>query len=893
MSLGTRRRDVHRFVGRRAELALLAECARRAGPGAPSVAVVEGPAGIGKTSLVDHFVEDTTAGGELGRLLPGVSLVHLRTPVGNAGDLLGRLGAVRARGPVAVVVDDLPWADRLSAEAVAFGLGRLGGDVALVIVACRDGDLALRLLGLDERSGRVTRIGLSGLREAEVAELAAGYVGRQPSGDAARWLSRCTAGHPLHLRALLAGGDGRVKAAADGPEPPSLGSTIEAWLARQSAATRALLESLAVLDTRLPLARLAQLAGVADPATAVEPALAAELVDWWPDDPSSPVALRHPLHRQALYSALPPTRRARLHAAAVRFVDHRSGWAHRVAAATNTDPGLAAELEAEAEREARRGDYETAADYLLWSARLSAERAEYERRLLTGCLQSLRDYRTGWTARVAEEVEGCAPTPLRACTKGVLALLRDKEFARADTLLRQAIAGLTGTPELEWVLGTAAAFLAALHLWRGHGRETVDAAELALSVAALDARTRDATRMVRAIGRSRVHGLAAAERDLGHLPEAAVDVNRSDIESLAGRGAIRTMRGDLTGALADLTTVVRLQRAGARCTMGHASFSYLATVQYLLGAWDDAELTAHQGLALVEGSEQAFHRCLARLAAVLVPASRGEKDAAEKHARAAAVEATMLGTPQDARYAAIAGAVRAQAVADWPRMLRALRSVRGLPGDTVTGTHVWWQVWWRPLLAEALIGDDRTAEAARELRPLTEISETVPYLRVVAARLDGLLRQRTGDRAGARARLELAARTREEHDESPLHRGMLEEALGRLLVEDGSTATGAGWLRSAHRRYQRLRAAPFAGRCAAELRRADGRDPAGDAPALSAREHEVARLAGCGLTNREIAAELFVSGKTVEYHLANVFRKLGITGRRQLRGRFHPLADAD
>ncbi|MFB9905492.1 AAA family ATPase [Allokutzneria oryzae] len=907
MPRASQRQDAPEFVGRRTELGLLAECARRARHGMPRVAVVEGPAGIGKTSLVQRFVNgldgfslvSATADQHsadsgyslLGQLLPRLALAEMTSPVAGAVELLGRLGELQAGGPVAVVIDDVQWADQLSAEAFAFGLRRLSADSVLVIVIARDGDAAMRRLVLDG-DDRVTRIRLRGLQESEVAELAARYVG-PVSPTAARWMCAHTSGHPLHLRVLLAEGGGRGEPVA---WPRSLGTTVLTWLRRQSPATRALLEALAVLDTPFPLARLAHLAEVDDPAAAVEPALTAELLQWWPDDPSSLVAFRHPLHRKAVYTTLSPIRRSLLHRAAVRFVDRRSGWVHRVAAATGTDPVLADELEAAAEREAERTEYETAANYLLWSARLSVTRAEYERRLLTGCLQSLRDFRTDWTARLSDEVEGCAPSPLRACTEGVMALLRDNELARAQTLLRTAIDGVTGTPLFEWVLGTAAAFLAALHLWRGHGEETVEAAELALSVSTLDERAVDATRMIRAIGRSRVHGMFAAERDLDHLPEVPVDVGRSDIESLAGRGAIRAMRGDLAGALADLTVVVRLQRAGARCSMGHASFSYLAAVQYLLGAWDDAALTAYQGLAVVEGSGQIFHHCLARLAAVLVPAGRGDEESAEQHVRAALLEARMLGTPQDTRYAAIAGAVRAQALADWPRMLQAAEPLRDLPKETVTGTHVWWQLWWRPLLAEALIGTERLAEAEREVRLIAEIAETVPYLRVLVARLDGWRRVRCGDRAGALTRYEHAAHAEEESHESPLYRAMLEEALGRLLTEDGPSVEGVRWLRSAHRRYQALRATPFTRRCAAALTRlgdltAAGCGPAG--PVLSERENQVAVLAGRGLTNREIAAELFVSGKTVEYHLANVFRKLGISGRRQLRDRFHPSADAD
>ncbi|MGH3930222.1 MAG: helix-turn-helix transcriptional regulator, partial [Pseudonocardiaceae bacterium] len=361
----------------------------------------------------------------------------------------------------------------------------------------------------------------------------------------------------------------------------------------------------------------------------------------------------------------------------------------------------------------------------------------------------------------------------------------------------------------------------------------------------------------------------------------------ADLESLTCRGALRCMNGDLSEAHEDLSVVVRTYRAGSRCAMGYASFCYLTAVQYLLGAWDNAALTAYQGLAMAEASEQVFHYALMRLAASLVPAGRGDHQAAIAHIRAARHSARNLGTPQDHRYAAIAGAIHAQASADYPAMLEALRPVRDLTTTQARTEHVWWQLWWRPLLVEALIGTGNLAEAGRELTELAQVAHGVTYLTTVLGRLEGWLSERRGNSHCALTHYQRAVSSPVDDADPPLYRGMLEASLGRFQLGVGHRDAAVEYLRTAHQRFTTLGAVPFARRCEADLARC-GLGPMHTTPShppLSEREYQVVRLVEQGMTNREIAAELYLSSKTIEYHLANVFAKLGITSRRQLRNR--------
>ena len=130
----------------------------------------------------------------------------------------------------------------------------------------------------------------------------------------------------------------------------------------------------------------------------------------------------------------------------------------------------------------------------------------------------------------------------------------------------------------------------------------------------------------------------------------------------------------------------------------------------------------------------------------------------------------------------------------------------------------------------------------------------------------------------------------------PFQQARIELAAGRFLRRAGQRRRAADLLAAAERRFLTLGAQPYADRCATELA-ASGRAAAmrvrNDRSGLTAQELVVARLAGGGMSNREIAAELVVSIKTVEYHLHNAFGKLGITSRRQLSARLDKVGDPD
>ena len=191
---------------------------------------------------------------------------------------------------MAIVIDDLQWADRRSVEALTFMLRRLSVDPVIAVVIYRgpgdrlDEAAQRMLLSIENR----LRISLGGLSPEEVASLAAALRAGSLDDEAVRWLYRRTGGHPLYLRTLLSEGSGfDPRAPGRLALPRSLAAAIGDHLRVLPPETRTILEMLAVLNLRMPLAQLGQAAEVESPSAAIEPAVASGLVDWSPEEPAA------------------------------------------------------------------------------------------------------------------------------------------------------------------------------------------------------------------------------------------------------------------------------------------------------------------------------------------------------------------------------------------------------------------------------------------------------------------------------------------------------------------------------------------------------------------------------------------------------------------------------
>jgi ATP/maltotriose-dependent transcriptional regulator MalT len=294
-------------------------------------------------------------------------------------------------------------------------------------------------------------------------------------------------------------------------------------------------------------------------------------------------------------------------------------------------------------------------------------------------------------------------------------------------------------------------------------------------------------------------------------------------------------------------------------------------------------LTAEQGFSAAAIHGRRFERPLLHLAAGCVQAGRGAAEEAQRHAQLAGEAAASLDYGQERVYAAMARALVCQASGDYPDMVGAL-SPWGDDAALDSRTRLY-AVLWRPLLAEGLIGSGQTEQAAAVVNQLRAASSQVSYLQPALAWLDGWLAEQQG-------RPEEAGRIYQHGEDtastqSPVYTAQLLQAHGQLLRRTGNRRGAVERLRRANALFLGLRAAPFIARAEEELAacRLRGTPATGQRSVLdlTSREIQVAHLVGKGLSNPQIAAELFISRKAVEYHLGNIYAKCGLQGRQQLR----------
>jgi len=698
-------------------------------------------------------------------------------------------------------------------------------------------------------------------------------------------LRRHTGGNPAYLHALLTDLPPEYLTSADHPLPVRgpVAMEIGRVLATLPEPSVRLLTALAVLDAKCRLGTAAQVGGVADPVAALEPLLESGMVEWWPEEPATPVRVRLPLQRDAIYQMLTPGRRRELHLATASLVRGDQAWVHRVAAANGPDQRLVRDLEEAAVVLLDQGATERAATLMLWAADLSTDRAEYERRTLTGVAHLIWCHSSGRAEALRAQVADCAPGALRELVLAALAS-GDARAGAVRALLAESLTAIV--PGQEQAMTRAVLAVLRRYAWRDDDGFEADVARRILAVDGIDPETRRMAECVAAEAEGRRRGSAyAVVRALEQLsPVPLTAATPADAILLWRRGTWRAASGDLAGAADDLSAAIEFTGTAAVAAVDASANALLSHVQYLLGAWRAAAMIAEQ--ALSRGTTGSFAQIYA--VSACLAASSGDWAQAMDHLRMSRQRGRMAGSPAAVIYPALAEGTLAQAREDHAGMLTALRPLLAQPG--AIGDRQYYQCWWRLLHVEALIGVGRLEDAAAALAELAVLAESAECLRGGYGWLSGWLAVSSGQPLLARARYEEALSGPVPADDLPLPRARLEHAYGQLLLAQRDRRSAITWLRRAHGHYAALGADPFLERCAAELAATGLRtvEPGGAAQraVLSGHEHRVAHLVTQGLTNQQVAKELYVTPKTVEYHLSNIFTKLGMTSRRQLRSLF-------
>jgi DNA-binding CsgD family transcriptional regulator len=911
------------LLGRETELAALDELITRVRDGRGGALVLRGEAGVGKTALLDALAaraEGATvlqasgveSEGELAfaavhrmcsDMLEG-SIDDLPAPQGAAVKVafglsdadqapdpflvglgvLNRLSFAAVERPLVCLIDDAQWLDRVSAQTLAFAAHRLDADPVAVVFAIREPIEALR--GLPE-------IHVQGLSPEDSRALLAS---RLPAPFDERVRERFIAeahGNPLALLELprafsaaeLAGGLG-----IEDPRSTPIVGLLDQGFGRRARAlpgdTRLLLLIAAAEPTGDPalLWRAAALLGI-DPEAAA-PAEAAELIGV-----GERVVFRHPAVRSAIYRSAEPTERRRAHRALADATDpevdpDRRAW-HRANGTLGHDEEVAVELTHSAERAQGRGGMAASAAFLSQAAMLTDDPGLRARRALASAHLNLM---VGSTREALALLSTAADAPLDDDARARLDLAKIQlDYATShdadDAHRLLAVAKRLEPIDADLAIQTYMEALG-IGLIAGGFDDGVDVTAIATA--------------------------AGAASSLPSSPHG--DPRRVLLDCVARlvRAGYAAGAGPLSEALADYRSAV-----DAHCADGSISRDGSAARWFSLGVYSAIALWDHEaweGLSAQQlevigtlGDLAMLGTALTARAVMLI--QTGEMDAASALVREieAAAEMTASDMP---RYAAIVlAARRAQAEEDATDLLRSGVEAAEARGEGLGVTFLHWEAaflgnglgryedalsaanlaWehpegqpglWLPELVEAAVRSDEPEQAAEAQRLLSAAASRTDWATGVEARSRALLSSGHEAEALYREAIELLGRTPARVDLARAHL-----LYGEWLRREGLRSRARDELRTAHQMLEAIGLSAFAKRAARELaatgervrrRTPEARDD------LTERESQIARLAAAGFSNRRIGEELYISHRTVGYHLGKVFNKLDVDNRAQL-----------
>ena len=898
------------LLGRAAETKALDRLLADVREGRSSVLVVRGEAGIGKSTLLEHAVtvaadmdvvrtvgiesemELSFAGlhqmlspflNRLGRLpdpqrealRSAFGLITAPTPnlflVGLAA--LTLLADAAGERPLLCVIDDAQWLDRASAQALGFVARRLLADRVAMLFAVRDESGRADVLdGLSE-------LRVEGMPPSAAHELLASAVSGPLAPSVSDRIVTEARGNPLALTEI--GGElsaEELSGAEPLREPLPIGRRLEErFLARVRslpASSQALLLLAAAdrLSDPALLWRAAEHLGIGS--EAADPPGLGRLLAIEPK-----VAFRHPLMRSAVYQGAAPRERRRAHLALAAVIDprhdpDRRAW-HRAQAAVAPDEEIAAELDLAAGRAADRGGPVEQAAFLERAAELSADGTARYRRLVG--------------AARAQYLAGAPGRALELLSRGAAARggLRDEA---QEMWLRGHLTFFVGDPsEGAPLIVRAAQALAPVDL------------------PAARATMLDALGVAGWVGASALSDTALAAQQLARVPDSQATPDDLLMDSLA------------TLVLGDWPTAAPLFRRGiAGLPSGTEDLPYMAfcMAMYLcdLEGWyallrsatesmrDTGELAVFSHsldqMAVLECYRGRFGRaqaCLVEardvLAAINAPdamaTARGElvllghqgREAEARDAAAALLQMSSergLGLLDDFAQAGLC--TLELGLGNYRAALAAAQAV-------FATDHVDYGIKILPDLVEAAsrLGENEAAAAGmKRLRERARASGA-PWALGLLARTEALLAPDGQDGPLFSAALAQLTSAGAVFDVARTHL-----LYGERLRRERSRVAARTQLRAAYQRFEAMGADAFAERARMELLAAGEQVSGRSVPAgveLTPQEDRIARLASGGASNRQIAAKLFLSPATVDYHLRKVFRKLEISRRAQLAGK--------
>jgi DNA-binding CsgD family transcriptional regulator len=899
------------LLGREEERLALDRLLAEARDGRSGVLALVGEPGIGKTTLVDYAAERADGmrvlrarGVESEAEVPFAGLAELlrpalaalfRIPPPQAAALAGALAlgpataqdrfavgaatlsllsAFAEEAPLALLVDDAHLLDGSSAEALLFASRRLLADPIALVLAVREGEPSL-LDGADLRVLHVT-----GLDRSSSAEL----LGDELTGEAVERVHRATGGNPLALLELAPEAARFAGLPSDVPVPIS--TSISAAFGRRFGRLPEPTRRVLVLAAASDAGELAVLARAVPSLGLDLAALAAAEEAGLVTLENGQVEFSHPLACSAVYADASAHERRQAHAALAavlpdRDVDRRA-W-HLAAASIGPSDEASAALEHAGERALERSAYAVAAGAFERGARLA-----------TG------DDACGRLLFAAAGAAWLAGTPERT-----LALLREARLRATDPALSARVDQLAGHvtmrcgpvmdgPPLvaaaaEEISGSdpelAVVMLAeAVHgcFYTGDTPAMVSAAERAVALARGQDSRRASFFAAMASGMALVadgqgeDGAAAVRRAVEILEQS--DELKDDPRLLAW-----TAFGPMYLREADGRALIdrAFERAREQAAVGALTtlLPYLARDQATTDQWAAAESSFDEAIRLARETGQRTELVVALSGLAQLEARQGQERACREHAAEARALSAELGmvlhgawTLQGLGDLELGLGHVAAAVPHHETQLQELQA-RGIADVDVSPA---------PELVESYLrlgrGEEAAAAAAQYLTQAQAKGQ--PWALARAARCRGLLAEGAESEAAFEEALELHERTPDGFETA---RTRL--AYGARLRREGKRVRAREQLRAALELFEHLGAHPWADQATAELA-ASGetarRRDASTLDDLTPQELQIARLLAAGNTTREVAAAVFLSPKTIEYHLGHVYRKLGIHSREEL-----------
>ncbi|OYO03532.1 helix-turn-helix transcriptional regulator [Enemella evansiae] len=815
------------------------------------------------------------------RELPGAVLERLGLPEVTEAD--PRLGLADT-GPRVLVVTEAGDADPVSLHALSSAVHRLGDAPVLVVLAGALDDCDAGPLAELARAHRGTTCHLERLDAAGVQALAAG-VGNTLDEATARRLAKHTDGSAAAVLELLAEQDPDLWKVPDSPLPPTARAlrTVRALLAGDDQ-VRLLVEACAIIGRWAVLEEVATLAELGDPLPVLDRAVDLGVLRTRRASMRLLVGFRSRLVRAAAYESMGVARQRELHIRAARVLaDEGARLRQRALAAGGPDAELAAELDDWAARCASGGSWEQAGEAWLAASRMSVSEAEAERRLVDCLDATVSNGNLFEVQALIPELESTSASPLREAVLGYHQLMlghRDE----AEVLLHRA---WQQAADDDRATKSAIAHRIALHNlvdWNSAGLVTW--AERAIELA--DGAVPSVPSGLEA------HTMLGLGLGGEGRPDAALQAYAKVTSAVrAGAQGQRAMMGQgwlllaldrvpLAAHELEMAAPISAWRGSTRISLW--AYGWLAHARLALGDLSAARAAVDRAIPMLEQTGQNVALPLVHSAGAQIAALRGEIALADEHA----AKAASVRTDYQAMLVAatMARAHVSIATGDYAGAVRAFEPLLATQRHAGIDEPGFWP--WQDLYAIALIAIGEVQAADEFLRPHEELAAARQH-RSTMARL-GSARARvlfsTGEVTAGRDAFERALGLISDLPLSLL-RTRIHFAQGQALRRVGKRRDAEAELHHARRGYAAMGATGYVERCDRELKAGTRSRDIDSLTELTPQEQAVVELVVQGMTNREVAASLFISVKTVQYHLTRVYARLGVRSRAELTALRH------